>query len=313
MLGSTIGEMAPSGRRGELKAFLRARRAAIAPEMTGLQRSTRRLTPGLRREEVAALAGVGLTWYTWLEQGREINVSGETLRRVARALRLTAADEEYLFSLAGLEAPGNTAFEAALSPAVQLVLDGFTVGPALVLGPTMEVLAFNAPAEEVYSFGDYEGPFASNHLWRAVMDPARRQLYVTWEESVRNFIGLFRLHAAPHVDHPRYKELIAALCAASPDFARIWSEQETRTLQPYELPLRHPRLGALRFHSVRLSIENFPGILFFLPPADAATRAAFTRSTARRSPSTHGRANGRTARGSPTPASAVRGPGGPKK
>lgn len=274
--------MPPSARRDELKEFLRTRRAAISPEEIGLQRSKRRLTPGLRREEVAALAGVGLTWYTWLEQGREINVSGDTLRRVARALRLTATDEEYMFSLAGLEAPGNAAFDAALPAAVQLVLDGFTMGPALVLGPMMDVLAYNALADHVYSFGAYEGPFAGNHLWRAVMDPARRQLYVTWEESVRNFIGLFRLHAAPHVEQPQYQELIAALCAASPDFTRIWNDRETRTLQPYELSLRHPRLGPLLLHSVRMRVENFPGIIFLLPPADQATRAALTRATARR-------------------------------
>ena len=94
--------MQHSRQRTELKAFLRSRRAALAPEAVGLPRGGRRLTPGLRREEVAALAEVGLTWYTWLEQGRAINVSAAALARIARALRLDATDEAYLFSLAGL-------------------------------------------------------------------------------------------------------------------------------------------------------------------------------------------------------------------
>jgi transcriptional regulator with XRE-family HTH domain len=277
--------MTASARREELKAFLRARRAAIAPETIGVGRSTRRLTPGLRREEVAALAGVGLTWYTWLEQGREINVSADTLRRVARVLRLSVTDEAYLFSLAGLHLPGKSAFDATMPATLQLILDGFTAGPALALGPTMNVLAFNALADQVYSFGELDGPLAHNHLWRAVMDPARRQLYATWEESLRNFIGLFRLHAAPYVEEPEYEQLIATLCAASPDFARIWNERETRPRQPHELPLQHPRLGPLRMHSVRLSIEDFPGLLFLLPPADAATQVAFARALGRGSPS----------------------------
>ena len=88
--------------RNELKAFLRTRRAMLTPEAVGLPRGTRRLTPGLRREEVATLADVGLTWYTWLEQGRDINVSAAALTRIARALSLSATDETYLFSLMGL-------------------------------------------------------------------------------------------------------------------------------------------------------------------------------------------------------------------
>src|SRR5262249_36281778 len=117
--------MSASARREELKAFLRARRASVTPEATGLPRGKRRLTPGLRREELAALAGVGVTWYTWLEQGREINVSADTLRRIARALGLSISDERYLFSLAGLPVPGSASFRAPAPPIVQLLLDGF--------------------------------------------------------------------------------------------------------------------------------------------------------------------------------------------
>jgi transcriptional regulator with XRE-family HTH domain len=269
--------MAANARKNELKAFLRARRAAIRPDPESLRSGDRRLTPGLRREEVAALAGVGLTWYTWLEQGRDINVSGETLQRIARALELTATDEAYLYSLAGLTAPSTPPIDTPPPEPVQLLLDGFTAGPAMVFGPTMNVLAYNAAADRVYSFGACTGPFCNNHLWRGVMDPARRKLYVTWEESIRNFIGLFRLHAAAYVGQPEYEELTAALCGSDAEFARIWNERETRPRHARELGLNHPVLGQLRLHSARLMLDGFAGLIFFLPPADAETKAAFAR------------------------------------
>jgi transcriptional regulator with XRE-family HTH domain len=106
--------------RGELKAFLRARRAELSPEAVGLRSGTRRLTPGLRREEVASLAEVGLTWYTWLEQGRNINVSPEVLGRVAAALRLSQSDKTYFFELAGHSLSLAARETSDIDPAVKL-------------------------------------------------------------------------------------------------------------------------------------------------------------------------------------------------
>jgi transcriptional regulator with XRE-family HTH domain len=125
-------------RRTELKAFLRARRAALLPEACGIQHGRRRLTPGLRREEIAAIANIGVTWYTWLEQGRPINVAAATMRRISTALRLSPTDETYLFSLAALERTEQRSPDIAVSPALSTVLDMYE-GPAFVLGAGFRV------------------------------------------------------------------------------------------------------------------------------------------------------------------------------
>ena len=262
-------------RRNELKAFLRARRAAISPEESGLPRSKRRLTPGLRREELAVIANVGVTWYTWLEQGRDINVSPDTLHRIARALRLSASDENYLLSLAGISPPRAAERGPVRPPNVQLVLDGFSTGSALLLDAMANVLAFNPIADVVFTFGAYDGPFANNHIWRAFMDPARRQLYVLTEEVLRNFIGVFRTLSAGVVGDPQFDAMIAALIEGSPDFRRLWNQQQTEPLAA-DLPLRvrHPTLGPMNLCSIRLLMPHFPGTLLLLAPADAEAQRA---------------------------------------
>ncbi len=277
----TLDMTEATARRNELKAFLRARRAAVSPEESGLPRSKRRLTPGLRREELATIANVGVTWYTWLEQGRDINVSPDTLHRIAQALRLSASDERYLFSLAGLpwpETSGSAPPEPALPSNVQLVLDGFTSGPALLLDPMTNVLAANAIADVVYTLGNYDGPFADNHMWRAFMDPARKQLYVFTEETLRNVVGVFRTLSAGIIGEPRFQALVAALCEGSPDFARLWNQRQTEPLVDFPIRLQHPQLGAITLYSVRLIVPQFSGMMLLLPPADAQTERAMARA-----------------------------------
>src|SRR6478736_173740 len=130
-------------RRHELAAFLRSRRERITPEQVGLRHSRRRRTPGLRREEVAQLAGVGVTWYTWLEQGRDINASAQVLDAIARTLGFDAQERSHLFTLAGT-ADGNAATRCArLNPAVELVLDRFEPYPALAVNARFDILAYN--------------------------------------------------------------------------------------------------------------------------------------------------------------------------
>src|SRR5580658_9551861 len=168
--------MDPKARGAELKAFLRARRALLTPEAMGLPRGPRRLTPGLRREELAAIAGVGVTWYTWLEQGREINVSDDTLERVSRALKLSPSDRAYLFTLVGL--PVRQKHETSVSEAMRLAVAGFTAGPAMIFSPRFDVLVHNQLAAIVYSMAEDEtSRFANNHLWQLFMDPRRQRLY----------------------------------------------------------------------------------------------------------------------------------------
>lgn len=266
--------------RTELKTFLRARRAALTPEAVGLPRGSRRLTPGLRREEVAALAQVGVTWYTWLEQGRQINISSTAMARIARALDLSPTDEAYLFSLAGLprpDAPPPPQF--VLPPSVQGLLELYQ-GPAFVLDPVFDVLAWNAFANYLFGFDAVTGSFARNHVWNAFMNPVRRRLYPDFAASVLNLLGIFRMSHGAHPDDPRFDRLITALSAASTEFEELWRQQQTAPLNALILPLFHPALGQFCVHSTRLPIRDGQAdgaTAFFFVPADAATAAGFAR------------------------------------
>jgi transcriptional regulator with XRE-family HTH domain len=277
-----VTRMQHSRQRTELKAFLRARRAALAPETVGLPRGGRRLTPGLRREEVAALAEVGVTWYTWLEQGRAINVSAAALARIARALRLDATDEAYLFSLAGLARAEPVRNHVVLPPTVQGVLDLYQA-PAFVLDPAFDVLARNAMAERLYQFGEFHGRFATNHLWNAFMNPARRRLYEPcFEPGMLNLLGIFRVNQAAHPDDPRFEALIEALAEASADFPMLWRRHQVAPLTAWIAHFRHPEFGEVRVHSNRFPLRDADGIAsgataFFFVPEDAATAASFAR------------------------------------
>jgi transcriptional regulator with XRE-family HTH domain len=270
--------------RAELKAFLRARRAALTPEAVGLPRGPRRLTPGLRREEVAHLAAVGVTWYTWLEQGRAINVSAAALTRIARALALDVTDVAYLFALAGVpRTEPSTAQPVVLPPAMQGMLELYRA-PAMVLDPVFDVLAWNRLAQRLYEFGEFEGPLAHNHLWNAFMNPARRRLYAPcFEPGILNLLGIFRVNHAAHPGDPRFDELIDALSRASPEFVALWQRQQVAPLSTWTAHFLHRDFGDVRAHSVRLPLRDGRAdgaTAFFFVPADAATAASFARIAA---------------------------------
>jgi transcriptional regulator with XRE-family HTH domain len=246
-----------------------------------MPRGRRRLTPGLRREEVASLADIGVTWYTWLEQGREINVSADTLRRLANALKLSGSDEIYLFTLAGVPAPLDARRANLEDPgALQAVLDGFTTGPAVMFGPTFDVLGYNPVWNLIYRIDSYGGPFARNHVYRLFMDPVRRRLYVDYEAVARHMVGLLRAQYADHLGSLEFQELVAALSAASPPFARLWSECRTEPLDPFPLRLQHETLGRLTLRASRFPVVGTPGILiFFGTPEDRKTAATLAKAS----------------------------------
>jgi len=269
--------MTVATRRVELQEFLRTRRRALSPEALGLPRGKRRRVPGLRREELAALAGVGVTWYTWLEQGRDIRVSCDTLARIACALRLSPTDTVYLFTLCELPPPTAATCAANIPQPVLDVLASFQ-GPALVLAPTTDVLATNAFAEALYDFDAFPGPFARNVLARGLLDPSRRRFYVNFDETLPNMVGFFRVSYARHVGEPRFEELRATLMERSPEFARCWHEQQTALPNPVLLLMQSDTFGRLGFHSVRLAIPGLPDhLIVLLPPVDERTRQVVAR------------------------------------
>ena len=273
--------MQRSVRRAELRAFLRARRAAVKPEQAGIARAGRRLTSGLRREEVAALAGVGLTWYTWLEQGREISVSSDVLRRISRALRLSPSDETYLFTLAGVVNDRRRKTKSAVTPGMRKTIDGFTAGPALIFGPWFDVLAYNESADIIYAFDAVSGRFSNNHVWRLFMDPMRQRIYPPEQlaRGARDVVGTLRARYAEHVGRPELEELVEALQAGSELFRVLWDERTTTSLEPFNARFDHPALGALEFCSVRVTPGDAPAnMIWLLPAADRRTELTMERA-----------------------------------
>lgn len=269
--------MKDSTRRSELAAFLKARRGAISPASVGLPPGTRRMTAGLRREELAGLAGVGLTWYTWLEQGRDIKPSAEMLRRVSKALRLSPADDAYLYSLAGTPRPVPPAPPVDVSAGVLGVVH-LHPAPAFVLSGLFDLLAYNAGADHLYGLAAPEGPFEQNQLWQFFMNPRRRSLYLDFASAAQNFVALFRLNAVAHVDDPYYRRLVCALQAESEDFQAIWTARRAAPMAPIPVALRHPTLGLLNLSSVRFPLEAAAGaMVVFLVPQDEDTARALGR------------------------------------
>jgi transcriptional regulator with XRE-family HTH domain len=272
-------------RRRELGAFLRSRRERIAPEHVGLQRSRRRRTPGLRREEVAQLAGVGVTWYTWLEQGRDINASAQVLDAIARTLRFDAHERTHLFTLAGAADTTVADEVSTLEPAIQLLLDRLEPFPALVVNGRYDLLAYNrvwissVPHVETLPLED------RNVLWLMFTDPHWRETIVDWDDTAARMVAQYRAAMAEHVAEPAWKGLIARLHRASPEFAEVWARHDVQPPENRVKHIKHPAVGLLSLHFTYLWLEQRLGTrIVTYTPVDARTRQrldALHRSLAR--------------------------------
>ncbi|HEY2706213.1 MAG TPA: helix-turn-helix transcriptional regulator [Candidatus Dormibacteraeota bacterium] len=265
-------------RRKELAAFLRSRRARLGPEDVGLPNGLRRRTPGLRREEVAQLAGVGVTWYTWLEQGREISVSRQVLESIARALRLDAAERIHLNTLAGVDAEPVAAAFDTVPPAVQAMLDELDPCPAYVINARYDVVAWNrAEAALVCDFARL--PSADrNILWLMFTDPAWRGLLLDWPRDAAWVAAQFRAALARHVGEPHWMELVERLRTASADFHEMWERHDVASPVSKTKRYLHPREGLVTLDAVSLRLSEAPDCrVMACIPADAASRAAMER------------------------------------
>lgn len=210
--------------RPELSAFLLQRRRRLAPADVGLPSGGRRRTPGLRREEVAALAGVGLTWYTWFEQGRGIGVSETFLLGVARALRLDDADCCHLFLLAQGRPPPLEAHQPpVIDPLVQRLMDDLPARPAYILDLRWNVVAWNAAADRLFGFSE-RAPGERNFMRMVFADPTLRRRLPSWREEAPRLLSLFRCDLAVAPDDPAMLARVDELRRLSPDFRRWWDE-----------------------------------------------------------------------------------------
>jgi transcriptional regulator with XRE-family HTH domain len=210
-------------RREELAAFLRNRRERVTPADVGLAPGTRRRTPGLRREEVAQLAGVGVTWYTWLEQGRPINASVQVLDAIAGVLRLGASERWHLYRLAEVPGVPVPATSDTVSSEVVRVLDALDPSPACVYNGRYDLLACNESYAALFPYLVEATGIQRNALWQMYGRPGRTSP-VTDPDVCRSMIATLRANYANHVGEPQWTHLIETLCAANAEFARLWSE-----------------------------------------------------------------------------------------
>ncbi len=263
-----------AGRRQELAAFLRSRRERIAPEQVGMPPASRRRTPGLRREEVATLAGVGVTWYTWLEQGRDINASPQVLDAVARTLLLDPHERDHLFRLA--DAPDSTGQSECktLPRTAQLLLDQLAPFPACIRNARFDVLAYNQAYEDMLGpLGEL--PFEErNSLWRIFTNPACRTAWLDWDEGTRRVVAEYRAAMAEHVAEPAWKCLVSRLTKASPEFAELWERHEVASPENLTKRYLHPEVGLLNLNYTHLWLGQRLGTrMTTYTPADEQTDA----------------------------------------
>jgi transcriptional regulator with XRE-family HTH domain len=257
-------------RRQELSDFLRNRRGRIAPADVGLPETNRRRTPGLRREEVAQLAGVSATWYTWLEQKRPIGVSSGVLDSLARVLRLDPAERMQLFQLAlrqpVLESPSK---RETVSPLIRRLLDQTDPVPAFVIGRRWDVLAWNRAA--LAFFFDFEQVPSNerNTLWLIFTSSTLRSLLVDWRSRGQDTVARFRADYGRHAGDAHFVQLVERLKSVSPEFAEWWPRHDILPMTEGRKDYDHPLAGRMIVEHTTFSVSDNPEfrLVVFLAPA----------------------------------------------
>ncbi|MDR0219684.1 MAG: helix-turn-helix transcriptional regulator [Enterobacteriaceae bacterium] len=212
--------------RTELASFLRTKRESISPESVGLPHIARRRTPGLRREEVAALAGVGLTWYTWLEQGREIGVSAAFLDNLANVMKLNSAERKHLYLLAHMREPIETGQTwCVVPPLTKRLMDDLSPHLTYVLNLHWDVLAFNQQADKHFHFSQFENE-QRNLLWLLFTHDYYRELFPDWQQDAYRMLTSFRRDYAIAAEESYIQNLVNRLFDISPDFYEMWYRHE---------------------------------------------------------------------------------------
>lgn len=243
---------------GDLGDFLRSRRARIQPEEVGLPSHGRRRVPGLRREEVAQLAGVSVDYYIRLEQGRGPSVSDAVLGAIARVLRLDETEHAYLHAVARPPKKGAARRTAPrVRPGIQLLLDSMERTPAFVLGPAMDVLAWNTLADALLGFSRI-APAHRNTALQLFLDPEVHDMYPDWAAVAAQTVAHLRLGAGSHPEDRRLREVVGELSLKSEDFRRLWADHQVRACMYGVKRVRHPVAGLLTLPYESLVLPETP-------------------------------------------------------
>ncbi len=242
-------------RRQELAEFLTAMRQRGAPEAFGFPSGARRRTSGLRREEVAQLANISATWYTWIEQGREVNVSAEALDRLALALKLSKSERTYLFDMADRRDPQAHINEVDAAPETLInMLENIAI-PAYIMGRTWDLLAWNKPAEALFNgwLNKWTQDAPKPNLLRFVFLHANaKQFVVDWELRARRLVAEFRADCRSRLEEPALQKLVNELTQANPEFERFWKQHDVLERQGGQRQFNHPTQGLISYNQVTL-------------------------------------------------------------
>lgn len=245
-------------RRRELAEFVRSRRERLTPETVGLPAGSRRRTPGLRREEVAQLASVGVSWYTWLEQARDITVSPQVLDAIARALRLDPSERSHLFGLAGAVDPTPRKALYEVAPSLRALLRQVEPFPASIQNCRYDLLAYNRTFSRLFTDLDAVPARDRNCLWLAFMDPDWSNALVERRETLELMVANFRNLGTGHYEDPFWREIADRLLAASPEFREIWERRNVADRVKDVKIFRNRDVGVVRLHADRFWTQ--PGL-----------------------------------------------------
>lgn len=285
---NSLIDTAKKNRLTELANFLRNRRERINPELLGLPHCGRRRTPGLRREELAQLAGVSVSWYTWLEQGRPITVSDQVLESIARILQLDWAERRHLFQLArdqhsSPKSPSENISHSNI-PELQPVLDSFGLSPAYIYDQCWNLVAGNQIAYRVFvdytSVIDYTALSSRerNIIWGLFTNPYQKELLLDWENEAKRCLGLFRFSSNQYIGERWFTEFIDDLKYISPHFQKWWTQYDIQSPHGKRKTLNHPIVGRLVLQSTILLIPTAPELQLIvytpLPEEDTAGKLA---------------------------------------
>ncbi|GHF35003.1 transcriptional regulator [Streptomyces mashuensis] len=263
-----------SHRRQELREFLMSRRARVSPAEAGLpDGGPRRRTPGLRREEVAVLAGVGASWYQWLEQGRDITVSPQVLDAVARVLRLSGEERRHLYVLAGLNPPLPRPVDepGELSDGLHRLIDAWMPHPAHIMDAYWNNIAYNDAARLVLAF---RPSLRQNCLIDFFTDPVYRARAGNWEANARRVVAQYRAACTDHCEDEGFQQIVGELSEKSPEFAEMWARGDVQAGGQLVKEIDHPVAGRLYLESTPLRVPSRPDLTIVLHNPVAGTGTA---------------------------------------
>lgn len=264
---TNANETPRSARRAELAAFLRTQRARLRPADVGLPEDCnpgRRRTPGLRREEIAQLSDVSVTWYTWLEQGRNVSASEQVVEALARALLLDPDQRRYFRGLAGLAAEAGRTHADDVLPRMQRLVNAADPNIASVYDVHFDYVAWNEPYRRLRHDPAMLPAERRNLLWMMFSDAENRVRMVRWEPAARAVLSQFRSASGQRPGDPRFATIAAELAGVSPEFREWWAEYPVRDFRPATIGIDHPEIGRLDLEMFQFRPVEHPDMLMVL-------------------------------------------------